>query len=70
MNSCGFRWKAWTQPMQMQDFLGSGRSSISSIGISTLPHQQPSASATPQWFGFPQNGHEVSGVEKDMFVSP
>jgi hypothetical protein len=56
--------------MQMQDFRGSGSSSISSIGISTLPHQQPSAAATPQRFGFPQNGHEVSGGEKDMFVAP
>jgi hypothetical protein len=56
--------------MQMQDFLGSGSNSISSIGISTLPHQHPSTAATPQRFGFPQNGHEVSGGEKDMFVSP
>lgn len=70
MNSCGFLWKAWTHSMQMQDFLGSGSNSISSIGISTLPHQHPSTAATPQRFGFPQNGHEVSGGEKDMFVSP
>ena len=54
----------------MQVFLGSGSISISSIGISILPHQQPSAAATPQRFGFPQNGQRVSGGKQDIFISP
>lgn len=51
----------------MQVILGSGNISISSIGISIFPHQQPSIAATPQRFGFPQNGQTVTGVELDIF---
>jgi hypothetical protein len=50
----------------MHDFLGSGNISINSIGISTLPHQQPSSKATPQRFAFPQNGQNVSDEEQDI----
>lgn len=66
MNSFGFCWKMRTHSTQMQRVRGSGNSSINSIGISILPHQQPSIAATPQRFGFPQNGHRFSGSEKDM----
>jgi hypothetical protein len=53
----------------MQVILGSGSISISSIGISIFPHQQPSIAATPQRFGFPQNGQRVSEVGQDMLTS-
>lgn len=66
MNSCGFCWKEYTHSTQIQVILGSGSSSINSIGISILPHQQPSIAATPQRFGFPQNGQRDSGGEMDI----
>lgn len=39
---------------------------MSSIGISTLPHQQPPGAETPQRFGFAQNGQRLSDTAQDM----
>ena len=50
----------------MQDFPRSGSISISSIGISTLPHQQPPGAETPQRFDFAQNGQRLSDSALDM----